>query len=105
MNESDRYEPSQLLKAFQNASSQGAMMESALYHLGRFYDQSFKQLGEQDDERYANRQFSGSSKQKTDHVVIGPFACMRRQSGITPELWAWARNTSIKRYHACLRFG
>lgn len=60
MNESDRYEPSQLLKAFQNASGQGAMMESALYHLGRFHDQSFKQLAVPDDERYAKRQFSRS---------------------------------------------
>ncbi|KAH0840168.1 Nop14-like family-domain-containing protein [Lanmaoa asiatica] len=51
MNESDRYEPSQLLKAFQIASGQGAMMESALYHLGRFHDQSFKQLAAPDEER------------------------------------------------------
>ncbi|KAF8138751.1 hypothetical protein EV363DRAFT_1394182 [Boletus edulis] len=51
MNESDRYEPSQLLKAFQTASSQGTMMESALYHLGKFHDQSFKQLSTADDER------------------------------------------------------
>lgn len=52
MNESDRYDPAQLLKAFQVASKQGAMMESALYHLGRFHDQSFKQLSSPDDERY-----------------------------------------------------
>lgn len=60
MNESDRYEPSQLLKAFQTASNQGTMMESAHYHLGRFHDQSFKQLSAPDDERYANNLFSGS---------------------------------------------
>ncbi|KAF9238832.1 hypothetical protein BU15DRAFT_88266 [Melanogaster broomeanus] len=51
MNESDRYETSRLLKAFTTAASQGTMMESALYHLGRFYDQSFKQLPSSDDER------------------------------------------------------
>ncbi|KAF9226785.1 hypothetical protein BS17DRAFT_800749 [Gyrodon lividus] len=51
MNESDRYEPSRLLKAFTTAASQGTMMESALYHLGRFHDQSFKQLSLSDDER------------------------------------------------------
>lgn len=52
MNESDRYEPSQLLKAFQTASTQGTMMESALYHLGRFHDHCVKQLSFPDDERY-----------------------------------------------------
>ncbi|KAG9317708.1 hypothetical protein JVU11DRAFT_1921 [Chiua virens] len=51
MNESGRYEPSPLLKAFQVASRQGAMMESASYHLGRFHDQSFKQLPIPDEER------------------------------------------------------
>ncbi|KIJ20461.1 hypothetical protein PAXINDRAFT_174826 [Paxillus involutus ATCC 200175] len=51
MNESDRYEPSRLLKAFTTAASQGTMLESALYHLGRFHDQSFKQLSSPDDER------------------------------------------------------
>lgn len=62
MNESDRYEPSQLLKAFQTASNQGTMMESALYHLGRFHDQSFKQISAPDDERYATSFVSRSKK-------------------------------------------
>ncbi|KIJ69878.1 hypothetical protein HYDPIDRAFT_79167 [Hydnomerulius pinastri MD-312] len=51
MNESDRYDSSRLLKAFTTAANQGTMIESAMYHLGRFHDQSFKQLSSPDDER------------------------------------------------------
>ncbi|KAH7887463.1 hypothetical protein F5I97DRAFT_2009110, partial [Phlebopus sp. FC_14] len=51
MNESGRYDPSRLLKAFSTAANQGTMLESAYYHLGRFHDQCFKQLPSNDDER------------------------------------------------------
>ncbi|KAG6335950.1 hypothetical protein ID866_3139 [Astraeus odoratus] len=51
MNESGRYDTSQLLKAFTTASNQGSMLESAYYHLGHFHDQWFKQLPSSDEER------------------------------------------------------
>lgn len=57
MNESDRYEPTPLLKAFQTATEQGIVMESALYHLGRYCDESFKQLSLPHGERYAPNPF------------------------------------------------
>lgn len=51
MNESGRYDSGHLLKAFSTAANQGAMLESAYFHLGHFHDQWFKQLPSSDDER------------------------------------------------------
>ncbi|KAL4076264.1 hypothetical protein J3A83DRAFT_4357344 [Scleroderma citrinum] len=61
MNESGRYDTSQLLKAFSTASNQGSMLESAYYHLGHFHDQCFKQLPSSEDERdYSKAMMHGS---------------------------------------------